>query len=303
MIKFSIIVPVFNRQSSIGKCIESIQNQDYSNYECILIDDGSTDHSLQICKKYAENDKRFLVLHKENGGVSSARNMALDRVHGIWLCFVDSDDTIKPNHLSSLLKRDKDGVDIVFCGYQDTYIDKVITHSYNDIVYIGKNSIRDFLRDTDVLWHMIPWDRMFRADIIKKNHICFNEKLSISEDRLFCYNYLVHTRGIATISDVTYVHDSTDSNSLSHRSVPIDMQKNRYRLMAKATKKIIAVFNMNKKDSVMLHSYNEGLLILMQKTTDCWWIVLTIIGCDAFGIVKLITKQILHRVLLRKEYP
>lgn len=95
--KISVIVPVWNAESSLGKCIESIIGQTYQNLEIILVDDGSSDGSLDICKRYAEKDSRIQVFHKENGGQASARNYALDRCHGDYVGFVDDDDWCLPD--------------------------------------------------------------------------------------------------------------------------------------------------------------------------------------------------------------
>lgn len=88
----SVIVPVYNTANYLRKCLESIKNQDYNNYECIMIDDGSADDSADICREYAEIDDRFVLLQQENRGVSSARNAGLNRACGDYILFVDSDD-------------------------------------------------------------------------------------------------------------------------------------------------------------------------------------------------------------------
>ena len=100
--KISIIVPVYNAKSYLSRCIDSILNQTYQDFELILVDDGSTDCSGEICDKYASNDIRIRVFHKPNGGVSSARNLGLSKINGNYVIFVDSDDFLMPNHLEIL---------------------------------------------------------------------------------------------------------------------------------------------------------------------------------------------------------
>ena len=109
----SIIVPVFNVRNYLSDCIDSIISQSYSDFECILIDDGSTDGSGAICDEYAKKDSRIRVFHKENGGVSSARNIGLDNASGEWIYFVDSDDQILPGGLQTMVDWISDNVDIV----------------------------------------------------------------------------------------------------------------------------------------------------------------------------------------------
>ena len=98
----SIIIPVYNAEKYLKKCLDSVINQTYKNLEIILVDDGSTDKSPEICDKYAEKDSRIIVLHKENGGVSSSRNAGLDIFKGEYLSFVDSDDYVEPDYIEYL---------------------------------------------------------------------------------------------------------------------------------------------------------------------------------------------------------
>ena len=97
--KISVIIPVYTAEKSLCRCIDSILTQTYQDFELLLIDDGSTDSSGAICDEYAEQDARIRVFHKENGGVSSARNVGLDNARGEWYAFVDSDDSVSPHYL------------------------------------------------------------------------------------------------------------------------------------------------------------------------------------------------------------
>ena len=103
----SIIVPVFNVEKYLQKCIDSILAQDYFNFELILVDDGSRDSSSGICDEYARRDSRVRVIHQKNAGVSAARNTGLDTAHGEWIAFVDSDDWVLPNYISSMFRNSK----------------------------------------------------------------------------------------------------------------------------------------------------------------------------------------------------
>lgn len=116
--KISVIVPIFNTAEYLQKCIYSIQNQSYKNLEIILVNDGSTDNSLDICNKFAKNDKRIIVIDKDNGGVSSARNAGLDTASGDYIGFVDSDDYISSEMFIQLIEASlENDADIVECGY------------------------------------------------------------------------------------------------------------------------------------------------------------------------------------------
>ena len=111
--KVSIIIPVYNTGNKLCRCLDSVLAQFYQDYECIVIDDGSTDNSPIIIDEYAGKDARIKAVHKKNGGVSSARNCGLKIAKGEWLVFVDSDDSLLPNHIDSLMAAVADDVDLV----------------------------------------------------------------------------------------------------------------------------------------------------------------------------------------------
>ncbi len=114
----SIIVPVYNVENYLKKCLDSIQNQEYANFEAILIDDGSTDESLKICNEYAQRDKRFIVISQKNNGVSSARNKGLSVAKGDYISFIDSDDTVHPSYLQVLYSNIKrENADMSVCRW------------------------------------------------------------------------------------------------------------------------------------------------------------------------------------------
>lgn len=131
MSKISIIVPVYNVERYLSKCVDSILNQTFTDFELILIDDGSTDNSGKICDEYSEKDERIKVIHKENEGLSSARNAGIDIAVGKCLGFVDSDDYIEKD-MYEILYRDicQDGVDIAICGFYNQYKDKCYEDKY-----------------------------------------------------------------------------------------------------------------------------------------------------------------------------
>lgn len=179
----SVIVPVYNVERYLKKCIESIINQTYKNLEIFLVDDGSTDNSGKICDRYAKKDNRINVIHKENKGVSSARNAGINEAKGEWIAFIDADDWIEENYIEELLKNTSKEIDIVQCGYN-----RVIGNKKEKINCDGKDIIQnkdDFLikclnpQTAYGLSHM----KIIRKDIIKEKR--FNEKIVVCEDALF----------------------------------------------------------------------------------------------------------------------
>ena len=140
----SIIIPVYNVYQYLEKCLETVTSQTYKNIEVILVDDGSSDGSGAICDEYAERDERIKVIHKQNGGVSSARNAALEIVKGDFVCFVDADDYVIEEMIERLVNEIKKGYDIVQCGYMLLYGESVISaktliHCRDE--YVGKTEI------------------------------------------------------------------------------------------------------------------------------------------------------------------
>lgn len=261
--KISVIIPVYNTEDRLKRCLDSVVAQTFKDFECIVVDDGSKDQSPQIIDEFAAKDSRFTAIHKPNGGVSSARNEGLKVSKGEWVVFLDSDDSIKPNHLEAMLSIVEDGVDIIFTGYEQNIEENKIAkgHQYDRHVYHGKDRIAEFLDSTDVLNYMIPWDRMYRRIVIKNHNLKFDTNLSLSEDRLFCYQYLLHTSGIATISDITYVHDATDLNSLSNRFYPFSLNAYRYDTFVDATEKLMSVYTLPDHAIFLLWKYTWDLMV------------------------------------------
>lgn len=203
-IKASIIIPVYNVEKYLKECLDSISLQTYSDWECILVDDGSKDSSGAICDSYAERDSRFVVIHKQNEGVSCARNTGLDSAKGEWVVFVDSDDIIQKNYLEELKKGTENNADFVFSGYtkfQDGHIYDKVTFKPGLFV------INQFDRIIPSLVRLgTPWAKAYKRDIIEREHLRFDRKLSVSEDRLFMYSYLVNISSICILDIADYFY-------------------------------------------------------------------------------------------------
>lgn len=189
--KISVIVPVYNVRHYLPHCIDSILSQNFPNFELLLIDDGSKDSSGAICDEYAKKDSRIRVFHKENGGVSSARNLGLDNAKGEWLTFVDSDDWIEKNYLSTLLEGTICDLSICNCSIENSNIifDSVIENGLQD-----KTAIENLLNNGKFTGYafMGPYCKLFRKTIIDKHHIRYKENVSSGEDALFVLDYFCH---------------------------------------------------------------------------------------------------------------
>lgn len=165
--KISVIIPVYNTEEYVGKCIQSILEQNFIDFELLLIDDGSADRSGEICDEYAKRDKRIIVFHQENGGVTSARRCGVLHASGEFITFVDSDDRLTPDALATLIAKMKDGIDVVISSM---LVEEVIT---------GEELLKRFLenRIPVVLWGKLYRKFLFESDEVMdiKREICVGE--------------------------------------------------------------------------------------------------------------------------------
>ena len=201
----SVIVPVYKAEMYLRRCIDSILAQTYKDFELLLIDDGSPDNCGAICDEYAAKDSRVHVFHKENGGVSSARNLGLDNARGEWIAFVDSDDWIGPSYLEELVKGlDSDWVIGGYVSIPDGEKCSTKDYSYdrNSFGVLIERHQKDLIRS--------PWGSLLKLSIIKDNGISFDSKVRLGEDTIFNYQYLYYCNSVRTISVCEYYYYSGD---------------------------------------------------------------------------------------------
>lgn len=189
MPEVSIIVPVYKTEAYLPRCIDSILAQTFTDFELILVNDGSPDRCGAICDEYAARDNRIRVIHKENGGVSSARNAALDVVVGTYIAFVDSDDTVSETYLEDLMQwRDYDYVTAGF-AWQDRQNDwhvRVFEESDTTV-----DTIRAFPSQYLGKYYFgSPWATLMKRELIEKNSLRFDTSVHSGEDTLFIITYL-----------------------------------------------------------------------------------------------------------------
>lgn len=203
--KISIIVPIYNAERFLDKCIGSIINQTYSNLEIILINDGSSDNSLSICKSYAEADRRIIVIDKENGGVASARNIGLDRATGDYIGFVDSDDFISLDMYKILIKAIlKNDADIAECSH---YVCSEDYKTINEIplknrLTIGvDNCLYDYLNKINT--ENFNWNKLYKWNIVKSIRY---SNYRYSEDYVFNVRAFAKCRRKITINKCCYYY-------------------------------------------------------------------------------------------------
>lgn len=217
----SVVVPVYNVERYIARCIESILNQTHRNLELILVDDGSPDRSGEICDEYALKDNRIKVIHTPNQGVSRARNTGLDHAAGDYLLFVDSDDWVEPNHVEKLLPVD--GEDLVYGGTKffrnSVLFSEVVPNAYVAVREEWTLNYSDFLGRGLNIFFIHP---CYRLSLIQEHHLRFDTGISCGEDGMFNVMFLEYCRKIRYSPTSTYCYEDGDdaSNSLSHRFRP-----------------------------------------------------------------------------------
>lgn len=199
----SVIVPVYNAEKYLDECIQSVLNQSFTDFELLLVDDGSTDNSGAICDYYAELDERIRVFHKTNGGVSSARNVGLDYATGEWIAFVDSDDYIADSYFSELIPLED--VDLVVSGVFFINESIQLTPPFkllkvgDDLPFLDKQLCYTYFRT--------PWSKLFKKKIIQAQLLRFNTFLRIGEDTDFVLRYLYAVNTIQFIPTFSYYYD------------------------------------------------------------------------------------------------
>lgn len=211
----SAIVPVYNSKDYLGKCVDSITSQSYKDVEVILIDDGSTDGSGELCDKYAQGDVRIKVLHSVNGGPSSARNIGLSNSSGDLIMFLDSDDYLEPNALNMLMGKYREhGADIVIGNFR-TFSNNAHNSGHKGAFESDKLMMANDLMNYALSYLKAPnrttlfaysWGRLFRASVIRENHLAFDPELFTFEDVAFNYEYLKHASKAYFLKDPVCTH-------------------------------------------------------------------------------------------------
>ena len=201
----SIIIPIYNAEKYIYKCIESILNQTFSNFEIILINDGSTDKSVEICTEFAMKDKRIKVIHSPNKGASNARNIGLNNAKGKWITFVDSDDWLDPTYFSEFIDSTTNA-DLICGGF---IINNNPHSKYTSSIY-HKNltSVQSVEILYNIYFGMIYniWGKFFLTEYIKLHNIKFKIGYENREDGIFLFDYLYWAKKISIISSQSFYH-------------------------------------------------------------------------------------------------
>ena len=203
--KISVIVPVYKVENTLKRCVDSILNQTYTDFELILVDDGSPDNSGKMCEAFAENDSRIKVIHKENGGLSSARNAGLDIAQGEYVCFVDSDDYVAENYLALLHSAaEREQADLVIGGYEMVYPDGTCEKEFQPSkLYEGKEAAYALCRELDTGVYVVAWNKLYRKKLWEKERYPVGR---VYEDMSMAHRILWLSKRTVIIEDIIYYY-------------------------------------------------------------------------------------------------
>ncbi|MCM3650430.1 glycosyltransferase [Metabacillus litoralis] len=236
--KISIIVPIYNVENYLSRCLDSLLTQDYEDFEVIAINDGSTDNSLTILQEYAEKDHRICIIDKENNGVSSARNDGLSQAKGEYIGFVDPDDWVEPQVYKDMLKiAEEDQIDIVMCSYirefgthskEKTFAFPERSNYFNDEVHkkilrrlVGP--LNEEVANPELLdaWGTV-WSKLYRAEVIKNNNLQFIDlsEIGSNEDTLFNIHACYYAKSFVFLNKPYYHYWRANNTSITSKHNP-----------------------------------------------------------------------------------
>lgn len=246
--ELSLIIPIYNCEKTLPKSLESIRQQTFSDFEVLLVNDGSNDSSGIICEKLAHEDTRFKVIHKLNGGASSARNAGINASTGNWIVFMDADDEIGDDYLEELYNnRCENGVTVA--GFYENNNGKVtLSVDFRMDKTIFNNDSRFQLFDNETfLMHPSPIAKIFDAEIIRKYNVRFNEDIQLQEDLLFWADFLLFAKYVKVIGPVHYYY-LKDNSTLTKRELSFKSADALCKSFLKRSDQIMNELNKSKSD-------------------------------------------------------
>lgn len=208
----SIIIPVYNAEKTIERCLCSIRNQTYKNFEALMVNDGSTDHSIQVLNRFAEADPRFILIDKSGSGVSDSRNIAMECACGRYFQFVDADDWIPADSVQKLVEAALScEADMVICDYRRVINHMIATKGHIDVSGpITKKKYAEYMMKAPANYYYgVMWNKFYRADLIRAHHIKCPLELQWCEDFQFNLEFLQYADIIYVLQEPLYYYVKT----------------------------------------------------------------------------------------------
>lgn len=225
-VKLSVIVPVYNSEKYLERCIDSIINQTFEDIEILLVNDGSTDSSFEICRKYEINDSRIKVLNKPNSGVSDTRNVGIENSTGEFITFVDSDDELDQSMYEKMLGNAKENeADIVFCGFKKFTDEGIYCENLKNLREVAKGAIEPFFYSKDAVMGSV-WRAIFRKEIV--GDLRFDKNIVYEEDKIFVLNCIGKSKRISVVEECLYHYYTSGNIKRRYYDNLFDNRKNVY---------------------------------------------------------------------------
>ena len=228
ILKLSVVIPIYNSEDYLEKCLKSIEGQTYIDFEVLMINDGSTDNSKECALKFSSRDNRFKYYEIINSGVSTARNYGINYAIGEYLTFVDSDDFLESNHFQ-LFMEEIEKYDLVVGGYKVVGVQSPEIRKHSEkVIFTRKEIINGILAELSIF--SFPWNKVFRKDIIENKQISFRTDIHFGEDLVFDIEYAMNVDSVLVLDNDSYnyvqhedsVSSKIDSRKLTKRMTDID---------------------------------------------------------------------------------
>ena len=270
----SVIVPVYNVEQYLEECVKSILSQTYKNLEIILVDDGATDSSGRMCDSYAADDGRIKVVHKENGGLNSARQAGFEHAHGEWIAFVDSDDVIDGRYIELLLEANaKYGTEIAICGfsYFDNTIKKdtrVASFCMKDIDTVTRLYLID-ARPENKFFLQTAWAKLFKRKLIEQVDWDFSDYRSNEDELMSVYYYKNTMNGVSFVNNQLYYYRQNPDSIMSKAQVEYKnsykgMPTSKFEFLEDVYQKRLAMFGSKYRDEITYY-YAMHFMVYIDK--------------------------------------
>lgn len=267
--KFSIVIPAYNATRTLYACLQSVQNQTYQNYEVIVVDDGSTDDTLQIAEHFSMMDARFLCVRQENSGVSVARNHGISIASGDFICFLDSDDQYVDTFLEEFYTMivENPEHDLFCCGYKivdsanSIICDTVWSKDSDRFCVLSRTQIMDL---HEKALDAALWNKTYRRKVIENHYLHMDEDLSLGEDMLFNYAYLdACTPSIVICNRALYLYSKADDGTLDSKYRP-DLKD----IFMKINNQLLLYLNRWNLDRVQMGKFYDSAFFRMEKVLN-----------------------------------
>ena len=222
MPKVSILIPVYNAEKTLRRCVDSVLHQEYTDFELILVDDGSRDNSPAICDNYARKDDRVKVIHAKNGGVSRARNLGINAASGAYLQFIDADDWLTVDATKLLVRAmEEHQCDLVIADFYRVSGERISHKGDIDgsVVLTREEFAQEMMENPADFYYGVLWNKLFRRDLIQKHQLHMDESVEWCEDFLFNLEYLLYVDRIFALQAPIYYYVKTEGSLIQRVSL------------------------------------------------------------------------------------